>query len=60
MEFIKMNTTRIVNGKEVPIHSERQAYATPVDVYRVTLTLVRLNASIDTSLSRNLDTNQTC
>ena len=28
MELIKMNTTRTVNGKDVPIYTQREAYAT--------------------------------
>jgi hypothetical protein len=45
MELIKMITTRIVNGKEVPIYTQRDKHMRPpVDVYRVTLTPALIQA----------------
>ena len=55
MELIKMNTTRTVNGKDVPIYTQRDKHMRPpVDVYRVTLTPALIQAYQETWIQTKL------
>ena len=55
MELIKMNTTRTVNGKDVPIYTQRDKHMRPpVDVYRVTLTPTLIQAYQETWIQTKL------